>query len=158
VKPNKRLVVILGGAMALLLAVVAVPARRAAGVPPPPGPGAPGPGADGPGEPLGATRAELLARAARAAVLTFGRDPFAHRVVAAAPGEALPLAEPAGGAAPRLYGVSICGADRMAIIDLEVVREGERLATGQTVARITVDAVTLWSAGEETVLTLGDER
>jgi hypothetical protein len=60
--------------------------------------------------------------------------------------------------APILTGISIRGDDRRAVIDRRIVQEGDRLASGHTVARITARSVTLHREhDDELVLSLGEE-
>jgi hypothetical protein len=59
--------------------------------------------------------------------------------------------------APALTGVSICGDDRRAVIDRQLVQEGDRLASGYTVVRISARSVTLLRDQEELTLCLGGE-
>ena len=59
---------------------------------------------------------------------------------------------------PRLTGVSSYGGDRWAIIDREIVQEGDQLPSGHVVGEITNRTVTLILDQEELMLSLGDQQ
>ena len=158
-KLDKRMLAFTLGATALLVAIVALPSRHEGGSSAPPS--AQPPQGSSSSSDASATGAVLLEQRQRAQQLTWGRNPFvpaAARSHAAPPSTTSPPELLHSASGPQLSGVSICGDDRRAVIDREIVREGERLASGYTVGKITARSVTLLRDQEELTLSLGDEE
>ena len=144
------------GAAAVLLVIVAVPWRQGTETSAAPAPVEP-PHHD-PDPPSGTvntvTMKQLAEQGERSALLTWGRNPF--QSLAPATGDPAPIVKPHQTRRLRLTGVSIYDQDRRAIIDHEVVREGDRLTSGHVVQEITSTSVTLLLDQEEVTLRLGD--
>jgi hypothetical protein len=156
-KPEKRTVAFLGGASIVLIVILALPSRHPGlelQVPTPVSPSQAGPTID-----AGDDSVLLLEQRRRASELTWARDPFAP----AAKRLSSPSSEPSPASryllqAPKLTGVSMSGVDRRAVIDRQIVQEGDRLPSGYTIARITARTVTLLRDHEELTLSLGEEQ
>lgn len=97
----------------------------------------------------------------RAISLPWGRDPFFPIAV---PIEDEPVEDEPGPAPPqqrpesRLTGVSLMDGNHLAIIDREIMREGDELPSGYVVTRIDKTTVTVRRGEHEVTLTLGDNR
>lgn len=155
-KSNRRLSVFLIGATTGLVVILAVPSRKGAE------PSAPSPVLDNraPRHVAGVFASEtgggrLAEQLERSAQLEWGRDPF-HWPVSAPDNSTVPPVPDRP--QPRLTGVSICGEDRRAIIDHEIVREGDLLTSGYRVDKITNRAVTLLLDKVQLTLSFGEER
>lgn len=143
------------GAAAALVVIAAVPWRQ--GVDHSAAPAPAQPAHDDPDPPSDTATVEQLAeQSERSARLKWGRNPF--QSLAPARSDAALIVELHQPRRPRLTGVSIYDQDRRAIIDHEVVREGDRLTSGYVVRKITSTTVTLLLDREELTLHLGDER
>jgi hypothetical protein len=106
-----------------------------------------------------AVRELRRAQETRAAQLQWGRDPFQRPAALVVEPCREPEPAPAPTASlPKLTGISLRDGDRWAIIDREIVREGECLTSGATVTSIERGKVTLRLDHEEWTLVLGDER
>ena len=152
-KLGRRVWLVIIGAAAVLLVIVAVPWRQGTETSAAPAPAEPPP--DDPGPPGDTVTTEQLAeQGERSALLTWGRNPF--QSLAPAISDPAPIVEPHQTRRLRLTGVSIYDQDRRAIIDHEVVGEGDRLTSGHVVQEITSTAVTLLLDQEEVTLRLGD--
>lgn len=147
---NKRARVIIGGGVAALVVILAVPGREESA---PPAASAVTP-VDYIAQAASGPKLEdlLAAQTARAADLTWARDPFSG------PREASADAAVAPAILLHLSGISTFGDSRMAIIDEAVVTPGDRLATGHTVVEITDTTVLLELDLEHTTLHLGAAR
>lgn len=161
---DRRIKIFLGGAVAVLLGIIAVPSKKGGG----------SPGASfAPAILVGSVAGEesdasllleqLREQGEHAARLDWGDDPFEHDARLSPSGTASqPVAAPkpvrqSPFALPQLFGVSILSGDRLAVIDSEIVREGDQLATGYTVVTIDKSSVVLLRDHETLTLELGDE-
>jgi hypothetical protein len=158
---QKRVRIILGSATAALLLILAVPSNKktsdpevSAATPVPAGAAVPPAATEAQGRRPRITAEQLAEQRARSESLVWSRDPFRR-------GTGGPIASPVAVASesqpgtPRLTGISIFERKRMAIVDRQVVREGDRLHSGHTVAKITAETVTLSLHEEQLTLTLG---
>ena len=105
--------------------------------------------------PSAATPEELDAQIARAAALTWGRDPF--RAPVRPPSSAVTSASDEA-PARRLTGISSSRGRLRAVLDRAIVQVGDRLPTGEVVAEITPRSVTLSIDDDTETLHLGEER
>lgn len=160
-KVDKRQRLFLAGSGLALLVIVALPSKGGDDEPsstpgPTPGPAVADLGAQASESSVAATPAELDAQVARAAALTWGRDPFRGPVrVQASVLSAGPSDE---GPARRLTGISSSGARLRAVLDRAIVQVGDRLPTGEVVTEITPHSVTLSLDDDTETLHLGEER
>ena len=170
-KLGKRNSIFLSASAVLLLVVSAIPSREDVDAPPdvPPVAASVAPPAEPPTDPeldvieagdepdsaiQGSDSLALLAeQQQRSQQLTWSRDPF--RSSAPLRSESPPVTERPE---PRLTGLSIRGDNRSAIIDHQIVNEGDLLSSGYTVGRIDVGSVTLARDAETLTLTLGGGR
>ena len=168
----RRSKLLIGSAIAITLTTLALPSRRSDNTLDEPVAAPP------PQEPLEAreimappaTQAQLAAQAARSDALAWGRDPFAPPAQPRAglaelleqafdfvppPAEALEPDSLVALVKPQLTGLSQRGSERWAIIDGEIVREGDALSSGHLVAKIESRSVTVYVDSQELTLELG---
>ena len=155
-KQGKRMWMVVLGAAAVVLVIVAVPWRRGTETAAVPAPVEPVRGdSDLPSDRV--TPEQMAEQRERSASLAWGRNPF-QGPAASTTGNPTPTHGPRQPWRPRLTGVSFYDQDRRAIIGREVVKEGDRLASGHLVQEITTAAVTLLMDEEEVIVRLGDQR
>lgn len=156
---HKRTTAFIAGASVLLIVIVALPAPRASEE-------------LTPTEPILAAEPDASAHVEgaeddamwieqrrRARELAWVRDPFAPPSAPSltpGPGDEQRPALASSSSAPTLTGVSIYGDDRRAVIDRQLVQEGDRLSCGYTVGTISARCVTLLRDQEELTLWLGE--
>lgn len=156
-KLGNPMAVLIGVASCAGIVLVALPSR---GFERPPGPDLAAPAPEVRHDPADSGVDGLAAeQRQRREVLAFGRDPFlgAAPLASEAPVDPAPVTAPALPRS-RLTGISILEGARWAIIDREVVREGQRLSSGFTLESIERGSVTLRRDQEEQILVLGEEQ
>ncbi len=154
-KLQKRMWFIIGGATFALLAIVAIPSHPGVDVPtdpidPPPPRETPDPPVPDP------TDEQLAEQRLRSEQLTWGKDPFQRPV--SSESDVTPMETSRSSARPRLSGISRHDGSLWAIINHELVQEGDLLSSGYTVEKIAGGTVTLRRDQEELSLRLGGER
>jgi len=173
---NRSVKLLIGSAVGLTLVLLALPQRPPATTPVPVVPVLPIATPPVAQKPIArpATRQQLAAQTARSASLAWKRDPFApplvpeEPVVEIAPPEEpqietrptavdppapiLPIVK------PRLSGISTRGQQSWAIIDGQVVQEGDILSARYRVGKISSRSVTVLTDEEELTLNLGDRQ
>lgn len=154
-KPRKQVLFFLGGATVALLAIVAIPSHPGID---PPEPSPPlQPPREVPDPPAYSSISEQLAeQRSRSEQLTWGRDPFRRPVASEIDEPRTETSRPQS--RPRLTGISSHAGILWAIIDHELVQEGDLLSSGYTVEKIAGGTATLRRDQEELSLRLGDAR
>lgn len=157
-KSNKRVRLILVLASISMIVILAVPSKKTsvdiATTPQP----ALAPGLELPSVSATLDHERLALQRIRSAQLTWGRNPFLSPGAAGASTDVAPQALTHRGDLPQLTGLSVLDGRRMAIIDHEVVQEGDLLVSGYVVKHITSGSVTLLLDEEELTLKLGAEQ
>jgi len=155
VNNRRKIQLLIAGATTAVLVIVAVPFRKGEAtvfeVPP-----RPPIAVNTRTSPIDTERAEKLeGQKQRSLLIDWGRDPFLPPAEAT---ETTPHVVPQQlGVLPKLTGISRVGDEHMAVIDRQIVKEGDRLRSGHTVGPITELGVTLSLSGVTLSLSLGDE-
>jgi hypothetical protein len=149
IRSEKGVSILVGLAVVIVTALVALPSRSAST-----GPAMnPGPRLRSKAESESAPIDPIALQREYAATLRWGRNPFRSPEVDQ---EVIPdQAEVVDPEAPKLSGISTIDDCKMAIVDSQIVRQGDVLKTGHEVIEVTDNSVTLLCDGRQITLILG---
>jgi hypothetical protein len=152
IKSEKGVSVLVGLALVVITALVALPSPSVGTLPVV----KPAPLLRSKAEPNSATLDPIDRQREYAATLRWGRNPFlGPEIVEDKKPDPVIVVDPE---APKLSGISTINDFKMAIIDSQIVCQGDFLKTGHKVLEVTDQNVTLICNNRQMVLTLGEKQ